>query len=314
MSMRKETTKATKATKVQQEQVQQEQGDTNTLPMIVTKEPKVTVKALESASGEIVKKYTIKLASPLKNGSDTCETTNLIVAQTVDYIQRLTDVTESAELTKCRFMADMAKDDNFKALGFESMQDFAKHVFAIERTACNAYVNIGKLFVGGTSENPVLWEYIPSGYGKSHLLEIINVLPTDLMQDVDANKKDLLLIVESLINNGVLTSNLSTSAIRAKLKAARESVEEDGTKTYNLKEAGKAGRKAKSEAKNEAKTETETPDVVDSEVVAKAVLINAKLAVEKCENVVAGIGETEKTKLSSVITMLTELISELTTD
>lgn len=312
MSMKKETkANATKAVKDVQKDVQKDTKNELSIMSVTTS--KVATKGIESASGEVVTKYVIDLAVPTKGGLSKVETTNAIIAKNVDYIQKLTDISESAELTKCRFMSEMSKDDNFKALGFDTMADFSKHVFGIEKTASNAYVNIGRLFIDGDVESPHIWDYIPSGYGKSHLLEIVNVLPTDLMTDIEANRKDLLLIVESLINNGVITSNMSTMALRKALKEAREAVEEDGTKSYNLKEAGKAGRKAKSEAKGEAKGEAdETPDVVDNAVVAKAVLINAKLGVEKCADVVAEIGETEKTKLTNVITMLTELIAGLT--
>lgn len=270
---------------------------------------KVESKGIESASGEIVTKYVIDLAIPTKGGLSKVETTNAVIAKNVDYIQKLTDISESAELTKCRFMSEMSKDDNFKALGFESMADFSRHVFGIEKTASNAYVNIGRLFIDGDMDNPHVWDFIPTGFGKSHLLEIVNVLPTDLMSDIEANRKDLLMIVESLINNGVITSNMSTSALRKALKEARETVDANGEKTYNLKEATARGRKAKSEAKTEAtNTGIET---VDNATLAKAVLISAKQSVEKCEQVITALGELESNKYSEIVKSLTELISTL---
>lgn len=279
------------------------------IPTIAVESSKVATKGIESATGEIVTKYVIDLAVPTKNGLSKVETTNAVIAKNVDYIQKLTDISESAELTKCRFMSEMSKDDNFKSLGFDSMTDFSKHVFGIEKTASNAYVNIGRLFIDGDLDSPHIWDFIPSGFGKSHLLEIVNVLPTDLMADIETNRKDLLIIVESLINNGVITSNMSTMALRKALKEARETVDDNGEKTYNLKEAGKAGRKAKTENKPET-TNTDI-DVVDNATLAKAVLISAKQSVEKCENVITAIGEVELNKLTEIVKTLTELISTL---
>lgn len=281
------------------------------LTLMSVSSSKVTSKGVQSASGEVVTKYIIDLAIPTKNGLSKVETTDALVAKNVGYIQTLTDMTESAELTKCLFMSEMAKDNNYKALGFENMTDFSRHVFGIEKTASNAYVNIGKLFISGTVDTPEVWEFLPAGYGKSHLLEIINVLPTDLMEDIDKNRTDLLLIVESLINNKVITSNMSTMALRKALKEARETVNDDGEKSYNLKESSTKGRKAKSKGKAESETNTEEVEIVDNNTLAKAVLISAKQRIEKCESVIAGLGEVETNKYSEILKALTELISTL---
>lgn len=299
------------ARKTNNETVNTETENNNELTTLVTvTNEKVTNEAIESVTGELVTRYTINLAIPTKSGLNKVQTMDAVVAHNVEFIQKLTDISESAELTKCLFMSEIAKNNTFKALGFDTMNDFSKHVFGIEKTATNAYVRIGQLFISGTVENPVLWEFLPLGYGKSHLLEIVNVLPTDLMEDIERNRVELLSIVEKLISDGVITSNMSTIAIRKALKEARQTVNSDGEKTYNLKEESTKGRKAKSAGKIEEKSEdSEDVETVDNLTVAKAVLISSKKSLEKCTDVINGIGPVEMSKFVNIMETLTELIA-----
>ena len=177
--------------------------------------------------------YSVSLATPTKDGRTNVTVYDSTIAAKIALIQGYTTVSDRTELIKCGFLSSLSDEDLKKCGNFTSISDFGKSVFGWDRVSTLVYSRVGKFFVtkNETEDGFSFWSYLPTSYGKSHLQEILAAFDFDNESlTVEAVRKQ----VAEWLQNGTLTDNMSTSAIRKVMSSLRGMVDEDGNKLYPL--------------------------------------------------------------------------------